>query len=94
MASRPRIRLPRQWPKHIKSGILHAISLASVAVTAAQGRVARRQPYAPSSKLDTLYVPRRLTQGRMRLEAEIPAVESSTTRIRAGRTSICSGERA
>ena len=42
MASRPRIRLPRQWPKHIKPGILHAISLASVAVTAAQGRVARR----------------------------------------------------
>jgi hypothetical protein len=25
MASRRQIRLPRQWPEHVKSGILHAI---------------------------------------------------------------------
>jgi hypothetical protein len=34
---RPRpIPLPRRWPKHIKSGLLHAISLASVAWTASR----------------------------------------------------------
>jgi len=44
MADRQPIRLPKQWAKHVKSGILHAISLASVALTAAQGRVARRHP--------------------------------------------------
>jgi hypothetical protein len=38
MASRRQIRLPRQWPRHIKSGILHAKSLASVALTIARGR--------------------------------------------------------
>jgi hypothetical protein len=43
MASRPRIRLPGQWPKRVKSGILHAISLASVALTHARGRVAGRR---------------------------------------------------
>ena len=38
MASRPLIRLPRQWPEHIKSGVLHAISLASVVLSYARGR--------------------------------------------------------
>ena len=33
------IRLPRQWPGHVKSGILHAISLASVVLSFARGRV-------------------------------------------------------
>ena len=37
MASRPRIRLPTQWPRHVKSGILHAISLARVALSHARG---------------------------------------------------------
>jgi hypothetical protein len=32
------VRLPRQWSKHVKSGILHAISLASVALSYARGR--------------------------------------------------------
>ena len=30
MAARRPIRLPAQWPAHVKSGVLHAISLASV----------------------------------------------------------------
>ncbi len=30
MPARP-VRLPEQWSKHVKSGILHAISLASCA---------------------------------------------------------------
>ena len=43
MASRRQIRLPRQWPEHVKSGILHAISLASVALTFARGRATSRR---------------------------------------------------
>ena len=43
MASRRQIRLPRQWPKHVKSGILHAISLASVALTIARSRATSRR---------------------------------------------------
>jgi len=42
MPSPPTIRLPRQWSEHVKSGMLHAIALASAAVTAAHARVARR----------------------------------------------------
>lgn len=37
------IRLPRQWPRHVKSGILHAISLASVVVTVAMERTIDRR---------------------------------------------------
>ena len=43
MAVRPPIRLPRQWPRHVESGILHAISLASVVMTVARGRAVVRQ---------------------------------------------------
>jgi putative transposase len=37
VSTRP-VRLPEQWSKHIKSGILHAIALASVALSYARGR--------------------------------------------------------
>ncbi len=37
------IRLPKQWPEHIKSGILHAISLASVVLSYARGRATGRR---------------------------------------------------
>ncbi len=43
MANRPPIRLPRQWPQHVKAGILHAISLASVVVSFARGRATGRR---------------------------------------------------
>ena len=43
MASRPRIRLPRQWSRHVKSGVLHAVSLASVALSYARGRATGRR---------------------------------------------------
>ena len=43
MASRWQIRLPRQWREHVKSGILHAISLASVALTVARSRATSRK---------------------------------------------------
>ena len=32
MASRRPIPLPRQWKSHVKAGVLHAISLASVVI--------------------------------------------------------------
>ncbi len=43
MASRQQIRLPRQWPEHVKSAILHAISLASVVLSFAGGRATGRR---------------------------------------------------
>ncbi len=43
MPVRRPIRLPKQWPEHIKSGILHAISLASVALTIARSRATGRR---------------------------------------------------
>jgi transposase InsO family protein len=42
MAKSCPIRLPDQWPEHVKSGVLHAISLASVAIAAAHGWAAGR----------------------------------------------------
>src|SRR6185295_8076732 len=38
MPTRPSTRLPRQWSTQVKSGILHAIGLASVALSYARGR--------------------------------------------------------
>ena len=43
MATPRPIRLPRQWPEYVKSGILHAISLASVVLTFARGRAIGRR---------------------------------------------------
>jgi len=31
--SRPRIPLPKQWPSRVRSGVLHAISLAHYSLT-------------------------------------------------------------
>ncbi len=42
MASKPpNIPLPKAWSNHIKSGILHVISLARIALVAASGRTAQ-----------------------------------------------------
>jgi transposase len=38
----PRIPLPTDWPGHVKSGILHIVSLAQVALTAARARAKKR----------------------------------------------------
>ncbi len=38
----PRIPLPKDWPSHVKTGILHVISLAQVALTTARARAKRR----------------------------------------------------
>ena len=43
MATRPPIRLPRQWPRHVKSGILHAVSLAGVVASFTRGRAIGRR---------------------------------------------------
>lgn len=37
MPARP-VRLPKQWSTHVKSGILHAVALASFALSYARGR--------------------------------------------------------
>jgi len=36
------IPLPKKWPEHVKSAVLHTISLASMAYNAAHGWVAKR----------------------------------------------------
>ena len=43
MAGHRPIRLPNQWSKHVKAGVLHAISLASVVLTHARGRAVGRR---------------------------------------------------
>ncbi|MFC1491042.1 transposase, partial [Nitrospinota bacterium] len=37
---RPRIPLPKSWPRHVKSAVLHVISLAHYAIVRARGRAA------------------------------------------------------
>ena len=43
MVGHPSIRLPKQWSRHVKAGVLHAISLASVAMSYARGRATGRR---------------------------------------------------
>ena len=38
----PRIPLPEDWPGYVKAGIIHVISLAQVALTAARARARKR----------------------------------------------------
>ncbi len=37
---RPRIPLPKSWPRHVKSAVLHVISLAHYAIVRARGQAA------------------------------------------------------
>ncbi len=37
------IPLPEDWPKHVKLGILHVISLAQLALTAARARTSQKR---------------------------------------------------
>ncbi len=39
----PRIPLPSDWPEHVKTGILHVISLAQMALTAARARSSKKR---------------------------------------------------
>ncbi len=43
MVVRRPLLLPKQWPTHVKSGVLHAISLASVVLTFARSRATGRR---------------------------------------------------
>ena len=43
MVVRRPIRLPKQWPAHVKSGVLHAISLASVVLSFVRSRATGRR---------------------------------------------------
>ncbi len=43
MVVRRPIRLPKQWPAHVKSGVLQAISLASVVLSFARSRATGRR---------------------------------------------------
>ncbi len=56
MAVRRPIRLPRQWPEHVKSGILQAISLASVVLSYARGRGTGRHRLRAQYRLAVSYI--------------------------------------
>lgn len=43
----PRIPLPEDWPSHVRTGVLHVISLAQVALTAARARARKRGVVTP-----------------------------------------------
>ena len=44
--------LPRSWSKHVKSGLLHAISLAAVALTIARSRNAQSRLHSELDRAD------------------------------------------
>jgi len=52
MPSQRFTRLPRGWPNHIKSGLLHAISLAGMALTVARSRCTRNCLQAELDRAD------------------------------------------
>ena len=39
----PNIPLPAEWPRHVKTGIVHAIALAQIALTAARARASKKR---------------------------------------------------
>jgi transposase-like protein len=53
MLSKPSIPLPRGWSKHVKSGFLHAVSLASMALTIARSRHARSRLESELERADS-----------------------------------------
>ncbi len=52
MPSQRSTPLPRGWPNHIKSGLLHAISLAAMALTVARSRCTRNGLQAELDRAD------------------------------------------
>lgn len=54
--SSPRtLSLPKNWPKLVRSGVLHAVSLAQAAVTLSWSRAARRgSPHRQRAEIDRL----------------------------------------
>jgi hypothetical protein len=55
MAGHRPIRLPKQWSKHVKAGVLHAISLASVALAYARGRTPRAEEESSANEPNPEY---------------------------------------
>ena len=55
--ARPRIPLPKNWPNHVKSAVLHTISLAHFSIVHARGMAAghiRRLVRDLSAKIGSL----------------------------------------
>ena len=64
MADRRPIRLPRQWPNHVKSNIPHAISLASVVLSYARGRATGRRRLCAQLGIASRSLRRRIRRSR------------------------------
>ncbi len=53
--SSPTVPLPRSWSSFVRSGVLHAISLATTALTVAWSKAAeRRSPQRQRAEIDRL----------------------------------------
>ena len=48
----PKIPLPKGWPSHVKSGVLHIISLANFSITQARGWAAKSVSACDRSSAD------------------------------------------
>ena len=72
MAGQGRIRLPKQWSQHFKSGVLHAISLAHFSLT-----------YTRSWAANSWNARIRLKQENDRLQQELAGTRDALTDSRA-----------
>ena len=84
MPRRP-VPLPKQWSKHVRSGIVHAVALASVAIFYARGRAASERRLL--ARLDQAHSEIAL----LREELDIKDGRPGTTLP--GHTRICTGGR-
>jgi len=73
MHIRSDLTLPRRWPRHARSAIIHAISMAHVAYTAARTRAEHGSPSATQFETE----PNWLTAGEPALRA--PAIQGNST---------------
>ena len=79
MASKPpNIPLPKAWSSHIKSGILHVISLARVALVAASGRAAQSRMAHIRLRAELAEARREISQ----LEEELRLKDLRMSRVR------------
>ena len=77
----PPLTLPRGWPQRVRSGVLHAVSLAATALTVAWGRAAASNSLRRRQAAET----DRLRAEIMLLEEELAIKDARWSRLRARR---------
>ena len=81
MARCDRFPLPKSWTKTIKSSVLHAVSLASAALTTAWGRVAsnRRPRVQMVAELERAKTEITLLKEELSIKERVPSYTSLDT---------------